>query len=456
MSSRKLLILTGVVVALFAFIFFIERKLPTTSEREQKGDLYWDLPEDQVDSIVLERGAETVEFARTGDSWRLRKPEAYAADSFAVSDLATALADLKKPPTGEATTEGNGEAYGLAKPSAKATFAWKDPKKEGKKQSRTLEFGLDIPGTDLSAARVAGSTEILFVPASLAASVRKPVDDFKSKDVFGGSSSDVAAIDVVRGRGRFTLAKKNGVWWLEQPIADLADRDAADRLANDIAALRVTEFVPRAQSADLAALGLSPPIYRVTLTDSKSAKRSLDLGSTRSDGNDVYAAHEGQVFTLSNSLLDDLSKEAVAFRDKRLVRFERSDVQGITAAADGKRRVFARQQAGWSADGRPVLASATDDLMTAILDAESTSFLDDASVGALAARRPELEIEVRMAAGPPWRVTLHPLRGEFAAIVSRRPGGFALARPTAEKLKAAIEKAAATPPPTPGKTPTKK
>ena len=455
MSSRKLLILTGVVVALFAFIFFIERKLPTTSEREQKGDLYWDLPEDQVDSIVLERGGETVEFARTGDSWRLRKPEAYAADSFAVSDLATALADLKKP-SGEATTEGNGEAYGLAKPSAKATFAWKDPKKEGKKQSRTLEFGLDIPGTELSAARVAGSTRILFVPASLATSVRKPVDDFKSKDVFGGSSSDVAAIDVVRGRGRFTLAKKNGVWWLEQPIADLADRDAADRLANDIAALRVTEFVPRAQSADLAALGLSPPIYRVTLTDSKGAKRSLDLGSTRSDGNDVYAAHEGQVFTLSNSLLEDLSKEAVAFRDRRLVRFERSDVQGITATADGRRRVFARQQAGWSADGPPVLAAATDDLMTAILDAESTSFLDDASVGALAARPPELEIELRMAAGPPWKVAFHPLRSEFAAVVSSRPGGFALARPTVEKLKAALEKAAATPPPTPGKTPTKK
>jgi hypothetical protein len=455
MSSRKLLILTGVVVALFAFIFLIERKLPTTSEREQKGDLYWDLPEDQVDSIVLERGGETVELAKTGDSWRLLKPEPYAADSFAVSDLSTALADLKKP-SGEATTEGNAEAYGLAKPSAKATFAWKDPKKEGKKQSRTLEFGLDIPGTELSAARVAGSTEILFVPASLATSVRKPVDDFKSKDVFGGSSSDVAAIDVVRGRGRFTLARKNGVWWLEQPIADLADRDAADRLANDIAALRVTEFVPRAQSADLAALGLSPPIYRVTLTDSKGAKRSLDLGSTRSDGNDVYAAHDGQVFTLPNSLFDDLSKEAVAFRDKRLVRFERSDVQGITATAGGKRRVFARQQAGWSADGHPVLAAATDDLMTAILDAESTSFLDDASVGALAARQPELEFEVRMAAGPPWKVSLHTLRGEFAAIISRRLGGFALARPTVENLKAAIEKAAATPPPTPGKTPAKK
>lgn len=455
MSSRKLLILTGVVVLLFAFIFLFERKMPTTSEREQKGELYWDLPEDRVESILLERGGETVELAKSGESWRLLRPEPYPADPFAVSDLSSGLADLKKP-TGEASMEGDAEAYGLARPSAKATFAWTDSKKPGKKESRTLEFGVDIPGTDLVAARVAGRREILFVPASLAASVRKPADDFKSKEVFGGSSADVAAIDVTRGRGRFTLAKKNGVWWLEQPISDLADRDAADRLANDIAALRVTEFVPRAQASDLSALGLSPPLYRVTLTDGKGVKRFLDLGSTRSDGNAVYAAKEGQVFTVANSLLDDLSKEAVAFRDKRLVRFERSAVQGITAATEGRRRVFARQQAGWSVDGRPLLASAADDLMTAILDAETTSFVDDAPLAAFAARPAELELEVRTAPGPPWKVSLYPLRGEFAAVVSLRTGAFAVGRETVEALKAAVDKAASTPAVTPAPTPTKK
>src|SRR6266487_4036960 len=56
MSSRKLLALTGVVIALFACIFFFERKMPTTSEREQKGDLYWDVPADRVESIRLEHG----------------------------------------------------------------------------------------------------------------------------------------------------------------------------------------------------------------------------------------------------------------------------------------------------------------------------------------------------------------------------------------------------------------
>jgi Domain of unknown function (DUF4340) len=445
MSSRKLLILTGVVVVLFAFILLFERRMPTTSEREQKGDLYWDLPEDQVESILLTRGGEIVELAKTGGSWRLVRPEAYAADSFAASDLASQLADLKNP-GGESGAEGKPEGYGLSKPSAKATIVWKDPNKPGRKQSRTLEFGIDIPGTEVTAARVPGTSKILFVPAALAASVRKPADEFKSKDVFGGASLEVASIDVAQGRGRLTLAKRNGIWWLEQPIADLADRDVVDRLSNDLGSLRVTEFVPRAQAADLSALGLAPPVYRITLTDAKGSRRALDLGSTRSDGNSVYAAHEGQVFTIGNSIVDELSKEAEVFRDKRLVRFERSDVSGIAAsAAGGKPRIFSRQQAGWTLGGKAMLASVADDLMTAILNVETSSFLDGAPLAAFAARPAETELGIRMAAGPPWKVSIYPFRGEFAAVVSRRPGAFGVSSDAVAKLKGAIEKAAAPP-----------
>ena len=178
-----------------------------------------------------------------------------------------------------------------------------------------------------------------------------------------------------------------------------------------------------------------------------------DLGSTRSDGNSVYAARDGQVFTVANSLVDDLSKEADTFRDKRLVRFERSEVSGITASVGSKRRAFSRQQAGWSLDGRAVLAGAADDLMTAILDVESRAFVDDAPLSAFAGRPADVEVEVRVAAGPPWKVSLYPFRGELAAVVSRRPGAFAVGRDVVAKLTGAIEKAGAAPAVTPAATP---
>jgi hypothetical protein len=453
MSSRKLLVLTAVVAALFAFIYFFERKIPTTSERAEKGELYWDLPETRVERIVLEHGGDTVELVKAGESWRLARPDAYPADTSAASDLSGELADLKKP-AGESPEEAKPEDYGLAEPRAKVTFVWTEPGAPAKKLSRSLEFGLDIPGTDLTAARVAGGPEILFVPASLAAAVRKGADDFRSREVFGGSSGDVMVMEVARGRGRLVLARKGGIWWIEEPVADLADRDAADRLAGDLSALRVTEFLPKSQAGDLAALGLAPPSFRVTLTDARGVKSVLDIGSTRSDGNAVYAASQGQVFTVGNTIVEDLSKEVTTLRDKRLVRFERSDVTGIDASGGSTRHAFARKASGWTVDGRNLLAGAADDLMTAILDVESKSILDAAAVGALSVRTPDWTIDVRLAAGPGWSVKLTPFRGEFAATVSRRPGAFAVSREAADRLRVAIEKAGAAPAVTSGPTPT--
>lgn len=445
MSSRKLLVLTGVVVALLAFIYFFERKMPTTAERQQQGDLHWDLPEDRVVGIRLERGGETVELAKSGDAWKLVRPEAYPADAFTAGEIASELANLKNP-GGEPAPDGKREDYGLAKPLATATIVWTDPTNPTKKLSRTMAFGIDIPGTDVTAASVTGTPGILFVPSSVAASVRKAADEFKSKDVFGASPLDVSRIDVSRGRGSLALAKKKGLWWLEQPLYDLADRDVVERLAGDLSSLRVTEFVPRTQAADLAALGLAPPVFRISITDAKGARHVLDLGSTRSDGNSVYASRQGQVFSVGNTLLEELSKEAVSFRDRRLVRFEPGEVTGVDARVGGTRHSFVRSQGDWSVDGRALIASAADDLLTAIADGEGVAFLDGAQAQTVAGSEPESEIVIRLAAGPPWRVAFHPLRTELAATVSGRPGAFTVSREAIDRLTAAIRKAAVAPP----------
>src|SRR5262245_7068721 len=215
MTPRKLLLLTAVVFGLFAVIVFFERKMPTTTDRQAKGELHWDLPEDRVLSVKLERPGSVVELTRDGDTWRLTQPFPYPADAFAASDLAKQLAQLKR--VGGDSSEAKPEDYGLAKPTATATIVWKDPSDDKKRSTRTLQFGIDIPGTDVVAARVAGQDRVLFVPSSVAADVRKSAADFQSKDVFGGSSADVARIDLERGRGHLVLAQRDGIWWIEQP-----------------------------------------------------------------------------------------------------------------------------------------------------------------------------------------------------------------------------------------------
>ncbi|HEY1435691.1 MAG TPA: DUF4340 domain-containing protein, partial [Thermoanaerobaculia bacterium] len=119
MSPKKLLTLSAVVVALLAFIYFFECKMPTTEEKSRKGDLYWDIPAERVERVELARGAETLEFQRAGEAaWSMVRPEKYPADPFAVGGVVSDLAAMKRA-GGEDAADAKASDYGLETPSAK-------------------------------------------------------------------------------------------------------------------------------------------------------------------------------------------------------------------------------------------------------------------------------------------------------------------------------------------------
>src|SRR6476661_5913108 len=116
MTHRKLIILTALVAALFAFVFLFERKMPTTEERQKKGDLVWEIPEDHIDSVRLERPAGLLELTRSGpNTWRLSKPESYPADSASANEIVSQLARLRRSSPDAA--DAKPEDYGLKAPT---------------------------------------------------------------------------------------------------------------------------------------------------------------------------------------------------------------------------------------------------------------------------------------------------------------------------------------------------
>ena len=447
MSPKKLILLTAVVAVLFAFIVFFERKMPTTADRERKGDLYWDIPAEKIDRLEISRGPEVLEFQRANPTaWKMVRPLKYPAETFAISGVVTDLAALRR--SGGDGAEARPADYGLDKPVAVAKFEWAEAADDPKaRKTRTIEFGSEVPGTDVVSARLAGTEKILFVPNSVLTGLKKNVDEFLSKDVFGGSASEVSRIGILRGRGSLVLVRKNGVWRLTEPFADLADTPEADRLAGQLTALRAREFVRG--GVDLAAQGLNPSLFHVSVTDSKGAVTAVDFGSTLSDGNSVYAQRDGQVLLVDREIMDDLSKETVAFRSRRLVDFNRSDVTALEGTFGAARFVLTQKDGGWSSDGHTILAAAADDLEGAILDLKSTAFLEEVEAKALPAA--DATVTVKTKAGETWVLTVH-LRGGDAAIkVSGRPGAYGVDSAVAGRLEAAFRKAAA-PPPTPAPT----
>ena len=123
MSPRKLLVLTAVVLLLFGFILLFERKLPSTSQKQEKGDVVWEIPQDRIEMLRLEHGGLTVELKQTAEGagriWKMTKPEAYPADASVAGDMASQLARLRR--ADNEIAEAPSEAYGFRSPSGKVT-----------------------------------------------------------------------------------------------------------------------------------------------------------------------------------------------------------------------------------------------------------------------------------------------------------------------------------------------
>jgi hypothetical protein len=228
-------------------------------------------------------------------------------------------------------------------------------------------------------------------------------------------------------------------------VADLADGDFAQRLVDELTGLKVVEFVSGADRANLATLGLAPPLYRASIASGQgkgAASTAVEFGATRSDGNTVYARREGQVFTVSSSIVEDLSKEAVAFREPRLVRFDRANVSALEGSFGKDKFSVQRKDAGWVAGGKPVSAPAADDIMSAVLDLKSRSFLEDGAAGVLKTRAPTGSLTVKLAGNEVWTVSLYPVRSDTQALVSGRPGAFFVQGDPSRTLLAGFRKAA--------------
>ena len=235
---------------------------------------------------------------------------------------------------------------------------------------------------------------------------------------------------------------------MEQPLKDLADADAASRLAGDLTSLRVMEFQTPDRDS-LSSWGLSPPLYRVTLSDAKGKATTVEFGSTRSDGNSLYARRESQVFTVGTTIVEEFSREAEAYRDTRLVRFDRAKASTLEGTFGDEHIAISRgKDGGWVASGKPVLAGSADDLMTAILDLKSRAFADQGEAQSLAAQAPSASVRVASAEGEPWEIKVYAGAGDPSATVSGRPGAFRLSANPTDALRAAFRKAAAGPVPT--------
>ena len=373
MPTRKLLVLSGVFLALLAFVVLFERKQPTSEERAKSAKRLVEVDAEDVVSVLLERpGLPKVELLRREKNrWTLKGDPEGPADGFAAENLVGDLGRLDV--VGEVRTDVDPKEFGLDTPKAKATLTFKD------KSVKTFLFGQAIPGTDATAA--AEGARFAAVRAAPLAALTKPVDEYRSHALFEVPPLEITRLTITKGPNTVVVARgakpdrAAGGWKMEKPVPDFASDAFVDRLLSDLASERSSEF-PAIPVSDLARVGLAPGWATVKLEKGAETVVTVSFGSAKADaGGKVYAKVGNVVAVVDDRVRESLDTEMSAWREGKVLPVDLPALRRVSFAADELRAGAEKVDGAWRSAGRDIPANLAEALGGGVARAEAKAFL---------------------------------------------------------------------------------
>src|SRR4029077_19180998 len=99
MKSKTTLILLVITGAVFAYMFFYERKRPSTEEAKRQAQNVINFDREKIDGIVIQNGDDKIDLRRRDNKWRVETPSKDQADSSLITNLLFDLESWQKDTT---------------------------------------------------------------------------------------------------------------------------------------------------------------------------------------------------------------------------------------------------------------------------------------------------------------------------------------------------------------------
>jgi hypothetical protein len=264
----------------------------------------------KADGVDVNADGKVIEFAKADADWKITKPLAARADFSAVEGLLGRVEtiQMKSVVTAE-PTPADLKKYGLDKPSVTVNVHL------GSARATLLVGGKADEGTVY--VRDSAKPDVFTVEKSAADDFKKPVDDYRKKDVFDFRAFNATRVEITRNGQTLTLERVKATaegspdtWKRVSPAAGEPDRTKVETFLAGLADVRAITFVD-----SKAQTGLGTPAMTVVATfdDGKKEER-VTFGK---NGSEVYAARtddpgaariEAEKFDEATKAFDELSK----------------------------------------------------------------------------------------------------------------------------------------------------
>jgi hypothetical protein len=199
-------------------------------------------PLDDLERVLIERGASRIELRRAGGQWEMHAPFPARVSQGAVKRMldgferarvsdALSFQDLRR-------RELSLGEFGLAPAAAQVTLAGAERGEE------RFQFGSLAPLGREAYVRVNDLAQIFVVPSDLLQSVPLTADDLRSRKLSHCDRSQLRGIELrASGRPFIKLSKETGTWRLVQPASAPASDEKVEWLLDGLDAARVTRFI---------------------------------------------------------------------------------------------------------------------------------------------------------------------------------------------------------------------
>lgn len=245
---------------------------------------------DKVSQIeLLNDKKQDITFAREKDAWQILKPQPYRADTLQVDDLIRALREARFENASGDEDAKLAASFKAAKPLATAKIT-------GASGTQELELRKDKDGDFAKSSTVPG---IYKVPATLATSLNKGLEDFRNKKLFDFGYQDPNKIEFHDGGKSYFLTRSGSDWWGGD--GKKLDLPSADAFVGGIRDLAADKFPDS---------GFSTPTIEITVT-SQDGKRVEKVSLAKSGDNYVAKReNESVLYELPAGSVSELQKSA--------------------------------------------------------------------------------------------------------------------------------------------------
>ena len=310
----------------------------------------------QVRSAVIDGPKQTLSFiADDQGNWMIQTPLVDEADKAAVNSLLRYMLGAKR--VREVGDEQDGviippqdlSLYGLDKPSYRFSFTTQSD------ETQELLIGRETRFDKNYYAKRANSPDVFLIEYGLQFQYERDLDGFRDKRFLELPLASVAKLHVKSQTSSYALEKRDGKFWLEEPVQALADKNQVEGILGVLESLEIKGFLSEPQKLPS---NLKDSV-EVLITNAQNEETKLHLYSyDEGQTGMVYAqaagaaARKPQAMLQVDGALTRLQIDAEKLEDRRIARFDKELVVGVRVFKDELSLLFKKTPDGfWRLEG---------------------------------------------------------------------------------------------------------